>query len=87
MVTDKEPIILRSRCGLHRYVLVEPGAPEFRMPLLPYKRSANMDYYTKNIPEGTKFRTYVRTAEPIEWGAYSEKCAVFLEKEESEDVG
>lgn len=81
MVNDLEPAILRSRCGLHRYVLVTPGIAEFSMPLLPYKKNANMDYYTKNIPEGTPYRVFRRVEGAMEYGAYAEKCSVFHEVE------
>lgn len=80
MLNDKEPIILRTRDGLHRYVLCTPGASEFRMPLLPYKKAANMDYYTTNIPDGTRYRSFLRT-DNMEYGSYGEKCKVFLEVE------
>ncbi len=81
MINDMEPIVLRTLCGSHRYILIPPGLSDWRMALMPYKKNAGIGYYTQNaVPEDMpKHRTFKDIGLPVEWGPYAETCRVFME--------
>ena len=78
MKENEGPIVLRTACGASRRVMIDNALTEWKMPLLPYQKNASIQYYTKDVPEGSWMRLFEFRGN-YEYGAYDLKARVFEE--------
>ncbi len=85
MIVNKQGVIFRTRCGCHRYALLDADPPEtVERPLIPYKKNLTEEEIQKALAKPETPRRVFKYNGAMEYGAYSEKCRVYEETTEAE---